>query len=85
MKRLSSALIITIAIFAMELIGGFVSNSLSLKSDAAHMFGDVLALAPENRIYMLAQNRDGDEIHSETSYLPSRCRGKTLNGCRNLL
>jgi len=43
-KRLSWALIITFAIFLLELCGGFISNSLSLKSDAAHLFGDVLAL-----------------------------------------
>ena len=43
-NRLTWALIITIAIFLLELFGGFLSNSLSLKSDAAHLFGDVLAL-----------------------------------------
>jgi cobalt-zinc-cadmium efflux system protein len=28
----------------MELVGGFLSNSLALKSDAGHLFGDVMAL-----------------------------------------
>jgi cobalt-zinc-cadmium efflux system protein len=28
----------------MEIIGGFLSNSLALKSDAGHLFGDVMAL-----------------------------------------
>jgi len=43
-KRLTVALVITGFIFVMELIGGFLSNSLALKSDAGHLFGDVMAL-----------------------------------------
>ena len=43
-KRLTIALAITAFIFIMELVGGFLSNSLALKSDAGHLFGDVLAL-----------------------------------------
>ena len=43
-KRLTVALGITGFIFVMELVGGFLSNSLALKSDAGHLFGDVMAL-----------------------------------------
>lgn len=43
-KRLTIALAITVFIFLMELAGGFLSNSLALKSDAGHLFGDVMAL-----------------------------------------
>jgi cobalt-zinc-cadmium efflux system protein len=43
-KRLWWALIITVGIFVMEVVGGIISNSLALKSDAGHLFGDVLAL-----------------------------------------
>jgi cobalt-zinc-cadmium efflux system protein len=43
-KRLIIALGITGFIFVMELAGGFLSNSLALKSDAGHLFGDVMAL-----------------------------------------
>jgi cobalt-zinc-cadmium efflux system protein len=43
-KRLTIALGITGVIFVMELVGGFISNSLALKSDAGHLFGDVMAL-----------------------------------------
>ncbi len=43
-KRLTVALIITAGIFVVELVGGFLSNSLALQSDAGHLFGDVLAL-----------------------------------------
>jgi cobalt-zinc-cadmium efflux system protein len=43
-KRLIWALGITVAIFVLELVGGFAANSLALKSDAGHLFGDILAL-----------------------------------------
>jgi cobalt-zinc-cadmium efflux system protein len=43
-RRLTWALGITLAIFVLELVGGFLSNSLALISDAGHLFGDVLAL-----------------------------------------
>jgi len=43
-RKLLWALGITIIIFAVEMIGGFLSNSLALKSDAGHLFGDVMAL-----------------------------------------
>jgi cobalt-zinc-cadmium efflux system protein len=43
-RRLTWALLITIGIFALEIVGGIFSNSLALKSDAGHLFGDVLAL-----------------------------------------
>lgn len=43
-RRLWWALAITIGIFILEVVGGFLSNSLALKSDAGHLFGDVLAL-----------------------------------------
>jgi len=44
-RRLTWALGITSVIFALELAGGFLANSLSLKSDAGHLFGDVMALS----------------------------------------
>jgi cobalt-zinc-cadmium efflux system protein len=43
-RELLIALGITAAIMVAELIGGLLSNSLALLSDAAHMFTDVLAL-----------------------------------------
>jgi cobalt-zinc-cadmium efflux system protein len=43
-RRLTWALVITVGIFLLEIIGGIISNSLALKSDAGHLFGDVLAL-----------------------------------------
>ncbi|MGB9727566.1 MAG: cation diffusion facilitator family transporter [Nitrososphaeria archaeon] len=41
---LKLAFIITLAYFFVELIGGLLSNSLALISDAGHMLNDVLAL-----------------------------------------
>ncbi|VVB86113.1 Zinc transporter ZitB [uncultured archaeon] len=43
-KNLKLAIFLTAIIFFMELIGGILSNSLALLSDAAHVFMDVVAL-----------------------------------------
>ncbi len=42
--RLTWAFGIASAIFVLELVGGFLSGSLALLSDAGHLFADVLAL-----------------------------------------
>ncbi|AFZ69721.1 cation diffusion facilitator family transporter [Deinococcus peraridilitoris] len=44
-KRLTVALIITATFMIAEIIGGLISNSLALLSDAGHMASDVAALA----------------------------------------
>jgi cobalt-zinc-cadmium efflux system protein len=44
-KSLRIALILTAALLLVELVGGFVSNSLALLADAGHMLTDVAALA----------------------------------------
>lgn len=44
-KRLSLAFILTLAVFIAEVIGGIVTGSLALLSDAAHMLTDLTALA----------------------------------------
>lgn len=43
-RGLQIALGITVLVFFAELIGGYVSGSLALQADAAHMFADVAAL-----------------------------------------
>ncbi|OGF62738.1 MAG: cation transporter, partial [Candidatus Fischerbacteria bacterium RBG_13_37_8] len=43
-KALLTAIILTITYFIIEIIGGLISGSLSLLSDAGHMLRDVLAL-----------------------------------------
>lgn len=42
--RLRFALVLTLAIFAIEVAGGLLSNSLALLSDAGHVFTDAIAL-----------------------------------------
>lgn len=44
-SKLKYGLLLTIAILVAELIGGLVSNSLALLSDAGHVFADVIALS----------------------------------------
>lgn len=43
-RYLGIALIITISFFIIELVGGILTNSLALQTDALHMLNDVLAL-----------------------------------------
>jgi cobalt-zinc-cadmium efflux system protein len=43
-NRLAWAFALSAAIFVLELVGGLISGSLALLSDAGHVFGDALAL-----------------------------------------
>lgn len=42
--RLRAALLITVVVLVVELVGGWISGSLALWADAAHLFTDVAAL-----------------------------------------
>lgn len=42
--RLTTVLAITLVVFAVELAGGFLANSLALLADAGHMFTDVAGI-----------------------------------------
>ncbi|MGH9367085.1 MAG: cation transporter, partial [Thermoanaerobaculia bacterium] len=42
--RVRQALALTFTFFVVETVGGFLSGSLALLADAAHMFTDVAAL-----------------------------------------
>lgn len=44
-KRLQVSLFLTLLIVSVELFGGILSNSISLVSDAGHVFTDALAIA----------------------------------------
>jgi cobalt-zinc-cadmium efflux system protein len=44
-KRLAAALVVTLCILAAEVVGGLLSHSLALLSDAGHMLSDVVAQA----------------------------------------
>jgi len=43
-RHLRVSIFIAIAIALMEFVGGILSNSLSLVSDAVHVFGDIVAI-----------------------------------------
>jgi cobalt-zinc-cadmium efflux system protein len=43
-QRLALALVITVVYFFAELVGGLLTNSLALLSDAGHMFSDIASL-----------------------------------------
>lgn len=43
-RHLRVSIFVAIAIALIELVGGILSNSLSLVSDAVHVFGDILAI-----------------------------------------
>lgn len=44
-SKLITAIAITATVFVVELIGGFIANSLALQADAGHMLTDVAALS----------------------------------------
>jgi cobalt-zinc-cadmium efflux system protein len=54
-RSLKLAVILTAAIFVVELLGSFASGSLSLLGDAGHMLRDVFALALSLSAVMLAR------------------------------
>jgi cobalt-zinc-cadmium efflux system protein len=43
-KRLKYSIILSVTILVAEIIGGLLSNSLALLSDAGHVFADIIAL-----------------------------------------
>jgi cobalt-zinc-cadmium efflux system protein len=43
-RRLGAALLLTLAVFALEIGGGIASHSLALLADAAHLFADLASL-----------------------------------------
>ncbi len=43
-KRLAAVFGLTLSIFAVEVVGGLISNSLALLADAGHMFTDVFGI-----------------------------------------
>lgn len=53
-KKLKLAIALTSGILVAELIGGIISNSLALLTDAAHVFMDLLALSLSLSAYTLA-------------------------------
>ena len=59
-KRVTVALGISLAIFIMEIVGGVVSGSLALISDAGHVLADAIALALSLYSIKLARRSSND-------------------------
>ncbi len=82
-KSLKFALVITAIFFFVELIGGYLTNSLALISDAGHMLTDVLALGMSLLAMWFAQ-RPASDRHSFGFYrveiLAALLNGITLVG-----
>ncbi len=58
-KRLAWSLVVTLIILVVEVVGGIISNSLALLSDAGHVLTDVFALGL-SLIAVLIANRPSD-------------------------
>lgn len=56
-KNLSISIILNIGITAAQIIGGFISGSLSLLSDALHNFSDVISLILSFVAHKLAKRK----------------------------
>ncbi|MEK7654040.1 MAG: cation diffusion facilitator family transporter [Patescibacteria group bacterium] len=57
LKRYALASLIAAIILALELAGGFFTNSLSLLSDAVHVGGDLLALLAAILVFFLVRKK----------------------------
>lgn len=57
LKRYALASLIAAIILALELAGGFFTNSLSLLSDAVHVGGDLLALLVAILVFFLVRKK----------------------------
>ncbi len=55
---------LTVAFMLVELVGGYISNSLALMADAGHMASDVMALG----LAMVAQRIAARPAHAGMTY-----------------
>ena len=59
-RKLTISFVLIGGFFVVELVGGLISNSLALLSDAGHMFTDVLGLGMALAAISAARRRQGD-------------------------
>jgi cobalt-zinc-cadmium efflux system protein len=78
-KRLIWSIVVTLIVFAGEIVGGFVSNSLALLSDAGHVFTDVFALVL-SLIAALIMDRPSD-FRATYGYQRIGLLAALINGC----
>jgi len=69
-RRMNAALLLTAVFAAVELAGGWISDSLALLADAVHMVSDVVALG----LAVLAQRIATRPAHAGMSYGYGRAR-----------
>ncbi len=78
-KRLSWSIAVTLIVCAGEIVGGLLSNSLALLSDAGHVFTDVFALAL-SLIAALIMKRPSD-FRATYGYQRIGLLAAFINGC----
>ncbi|HME45476.1 MAG TPA: cation diffusion facilitator family transporter [Syntrophorhabdales bacterium] len=78
-KRLVWSIVVTLVILAGEIVGGLLSNSLALLSDAGHVVTDVFALA----LSLIALNisRRPSDYRATYGYQRIGILAALLNGC----
>lgn len=70
-KALLIAFLLTTSFMIAEVIGGFVTNSLALLSDAGHMLSDAVSLALSLLAFKLGEKRQRPRKHMGIS--ESKC------------
>lgn len=70
-KALLLAFLLTTSFMIAEVIGGFVTNSLALLSDAGHMLSDAVSLALSLLAFKLGEKQQQLRKHMDIS--ESRC------------
>lgn len=82
-KKMKFVVVLTVAIFVLELVGGILTHSLALLSDAGHIFADVLALGLSWGALVLS-NRPA--THRKTyGYLRAEVIAASVNGATLIL
>ena len=69
-RALKINLIIVLVVMVVEIIGGLISNSLSLLGDAGHMLVDALALGLS--LFALTISHAAGDEHENLRFLPRR-------------
>jgi len=82
-KSLRIALALTAALLVVEVVGGFVSNSIALLADAGHMFTDVAALGLS--LFVAWFSRQPPTQQKSFGYLRWEILAAFLNGAALLL
>jgi cobalt-zinc-cadmium efflux system protein len=77
-RALKIALVLTAVFFIVEIVAGFLNNSLALLSDAGHMLTDIMALCVS--LYASYLMRRAPTLHKSYGYYRSEVLAALLNG-----